>query len=105
MFPLACRYYEAYRLFGEALEATGANITYSICPFIAGCDKSIWNYYADVAHMSMNQCPEHDATDSWTSFLWHVDDSSRNGVGVRALSGRSPPCSLVFADLTRVSAR
>jgi hypothetical protein len=21
--------------------------------------------------MSMNQCPEHDATDRWSSFLWH----------------------------------
>jgi hypothetical protein len=27
---------ESYRLFGEALAATGRNITYSICPFIAG---------------------------------------------------------------------
>ena len=25
---------------------------------------------------------EHDATDNWASFLWHVDDSQRNGVGV-----------------------
>lgn len=81
------QYYEAYRLFGEALAATGANITYSICPFIAGCDKSIWSYYADVAHMSMNQCPEHDATDSWPSFLWHVDDAARNGVGEGARPG------------------
>ena len=30
------QYYEAYRLFGEALKSTGRNITYSICPFIAG---------------------------------------------------------------------
>ena len=29
----------------------------------------------------MNQCPEHDATDSWSSFLWHIDDAGRNGVG------------------------
>ena len=29
--------FEAYRLFGEALEATGRNITYSICLLIAGC--------------------------------------------------------------------
>ena len=36
------QYYEAYRLFGEALKSTGRNITYSICPFIAGCDESIW---------------------------------------------------------------
>merc|ERR1719201_2041967 len=81
------QYYEAYRLFGEALKATGKNITYSICPFIAGCDKSIWTYYADVAHMSMNQCPEHDHTDSWLSFLWHVDDSLRNGVGEASRPG------------------
>jgi hypothetical protein len=81
------QYYEAYRLFGEALASTGANITYSICPFIAGCDRSIWSYYSDVAHLSMNQCPEHDATDSWSSFLWHVDDSMRNGVGAGARPG------------------
>ena len=31
------QYFESYRLFGEALAATGKNITYSICPFIAGC--------------------------------------------------------------------
>ena len=70
------QYYEAYRLFGEALAATGKNITYSICPFIAGCDKSIWSYYAGVAHMSMNQCPEHDATDNWASFLCETHESS-----------------------------
>lgn len=81
------QHYEAYRLFGEALAATGKNITYSICPFIAGCDKSIWSYYANVAHMSMNQCPEHDATDNWESFLWHVDDAIRNGVGEAARPG------------------
>ena len=81
------QYYESYRLFGEALAATGKNITYSICPFIAGCDRSIWTYYADVAHMSMNQCPEHDATDSWASFLWHIDDAMRNGVGEAARPG------------------
>ena len=34
------------------------------------CDKSIWSYYKNWSHMSMNQCPEHDATDSWSSFLW-----------------------------------
>ena len=54
------------------MKATGRNITYSICPFIAGCDESIWSYYKDWSHMSMNQCPEHDATDSWSSFLWCV---------------------------------
>ena len=106
------QYYEAYRLFGEALKSTGRNITYSICPFIAGCDESIWRkhphdyrwdygfivlvvrpivvcagYYKDYSHMSMNQCPEHDASDSWASFLWHVDDSQRNGVGAAAGPG------------------
>ena len=69
------QYYEAYRLFGEALKSTGRNITYSICPFIAGCDKSIWSYYKNWSHMSMNQCPEHDASDSWSSFLWHGEHS------------------------------
>ena len=38
------QYFEAYRLFGEALVATGRNITYSICPLIARCDESIWTY-------------------------------------------------------------
>ena len=37
--------------------------------------------------MSMNQCPEHDASDNWASFLWHVDDSQRNGVGAAAGPG------------------
>lgn len=41
------QFFEAYRLFGEALRATGRNITYSICPLIAGCDESIWSYYKD----------------------------------------------------------
>eukprot|EP00040_Diaphanoeca_grandis_P031971 m.192563 g.192563 ORF g.192563 m.192563 type:complete len:487 (-) comp32473_c0_seq1:39-1499(-) len=69
--------YEAFRLFGEALQATGRNITYSICPLIAGCDPSIWTYYKDHAHMSMNQCIQVDNTDTWASFLYHIDDNNR----------------------------
>jgi hypothetical protein len=69
--------FEAYRLFGEALQATGRNITYSICPYIAGCDPSIWSYYKEYAHTSMNQCPQHDNDDSWSSFTWHIDDNNR----------------------------
>jgi hypothetical protein len=70
------QYYEAYRLFGEALQATGRNITYSICPLIAGCDESIWTYYKDHAHLSMNQCPQEDNTDNWQSFIFHIDDNN-----------------------------
>jgi len=68
---------EAYRLFGEALRATGRNITYSICPLIAGCDASVWSYYKQYAHTSMNQCPQKDNTDTWESFLYHIDDNNR----------------------------
>ena len=38
------QHFEAFKLFGEALKATGRNITYSICPLIAGCDPSVWKY-------------------------------------------------------------
>lgn len=89
------QYYEAYRLFGEALKSTGRNITYSICPFIAGCDKSIWSYYKNWSHMSMNQCPEHDATDSWSSFLWHGEHFFRSIallLPIYAHSYSSSPC-------------
>jgi alpha-galactosidase len=65
--------FEAYRLFGEALVATGRNITYSICPYIAGCDASVFEYYRDYSHMSMNQCPQIDNTDTWASFTLHLD--------------------------------
>lgn len=69
--------WEAYRLFGEALRATGRNITYSICPLIAGCDPSVWTYYKDVAHLSMNQCTQKDAQDTWESFEYLLDDNNR----------------------------
>ena len=65
--------WEAYRLFGEALQATGRNITYSICPYIAGCDASVFSYYRNYSHMSMNQCPQVDNTDTWASFIMHLD--------------------------------
>jgi hypothetical protein len=70
------QFYEAYRLFGEALQATGRNITYSICPYISGCNESIWSYYKEHAHVSMNQCPQEDNTDSWDSFILHIDDNN-----------------------------
>ena len=69
--------YEAYRLFGEALAATGRNVTYSICPLIAGCDASVWNYYKPYSHLSMNQCVQQDATDTFGSLLYHIDDNNR----------------------------
>ena len=75
---------EAYRLFGEALQATGRNITYSICPYIAGCDASVFNYYANFSHMSMNQCPQVDNTDTWASFTLHLD--ANNYVPSRAVA-------------------
>ena len=68
--------WEAYRLFGEALHATGRNITYSICPYIAGCDPSVFNYYRNFSHMSMNQCPQVDNTDTWASFILHLDGNN-----------------------------
>ena len=84
--------WEAYRLFGEALQATGRNITYSICPYIAGCDESVWTYYRDVAHMSMNQCPQVDNTDTWASFILHLDANnyapSRAAALARAAAAR-----------------
>lgn len=70
------QYYEAYRLFAEALQSTGRNITLSICPLIAGCDESVWNYYKPYVHLSMNQCIQHDNTDRWDSFTWHIDDNN-----------------------------
>lgn len=70
------QYHEAYRLFGEALAATGRPILYSICPLIAGCDASVWNYYRPYAHMSMNQCIQRDNEDSWDSFLYHIQDNN-----------------------------
>lgn len=79
--------WEAYKLFGEALAATGRNITYSICPLIAGCDESIFNYYSDIAHMSMNQCKQLDRTDSWASFTYHVDQGVDFGVAKAAKPG------------------
>ncbi len=78
------RYDEAYRLFGEALNATGRPIVYSICPLIAGCDASIWTYYKDYAHMSMNQCVQKDNTDTFASLLYHIDDN--NAFPERALA-------------------
>ena len=66
----------SYRLFGEALQATGRIITYSICPLIAGCDESIWTYYKDHAHLSINQCPQEDNTRTWSSFTFHIDDNN-----------------------------
>ena len=68
--------WEAYRLFGEALLATGRNVTYSICPFISGCDASVFNYYKNYSHMSMNQCPQVDNTDTWASFILHLDSNN-----------------------------
>ena len=76
--------YEAYRLFGEALQATGRNITYSICPYIAGCDASVFTYYRNISHMSMNQCPQVDNTDTWASFTQHLD--ANNYVPTRAVA-------------------
>ena len=70
------QYYEAYRLFGEALQSTGRNITYSICPYIAGCDESVWRYYKDYSHLSMNQCVQKDNDDSFASLLYHLDDNN-----------------------------
>ena len=75
---------EAYRLFGEALQATGRNITYSICPLIAGCDASVFTYYRNFSHMSMNQCPQVDNTDTWASFTAHLD--ANNYVPTRAVA-------------------
>jgi hypothetical protein len=79
------QYYEAYRLFGEALQATGRNITYSICPYIAGCDQSIWSYYKNYSHLSMNQCVQKDNDDSFESLLYHVREPT-------ALWCFVPPC-------------
>lgn len=76
--------WEAYRLFGEALQATGRNITYSICPLIAGCDPSVFGYYKNFSHMSMNQCPQVDNTDTWESFILHLD--ANNYVPSRAMA-------------------
>ena len=56
--------------------ATGRNITYSICPLIAGCDESIWTYYSNFSHLSMNQCTQQDNTDDFESFLYHLDDNN-----------------------------
>jgi len=76
--------WEAYRLFGEALQATGRNITYSICPLIAGCHPSVFGYYKNFSHMSMNQCPQVDNTDTWESFTLHLD--ANNYVPSRAVA-------------------
>ena len=68
--------YEAYRLFGEALESTGRKILYNPTPLISGCDASVWEYYRDYAHMVMNQCPQIDNTDRWDSLTTHLDDNN-----------------------------
>ena len=39
-------------------------------------DESIWTYYKDHSHMSMNQCPQEDNTDNWASFTLHIDDNN-----------------------------
>ena len=76
---------EAYRLFGEALQATaGRNITYSICSPISGCDESVWTYYKAFSHVSQNQCPQIDNNDTWISFLSHVDDNNLHPARARA---------------------
>lgn len=48
----------------------------SICPYIAGCDESIWSYYKDYSHLSMNQCVQKDNTDTFGSLLYHLDDNN-----------------------------
>lgn len=83
---------EAYKLMGQALMSTGRRIVYNICPRIAGCDPSIWKFYAGVADTCMMQCPQHDVRDAWeglgrygqnnpnSSVLWHWDNVFEYGI-------------------------
>ncbi len=77
---------EAYELFARAINSTGRNIVYAICPRIAGCDPSIYEFYGTFADTCMNQCPQHDVRDAWegtgayglndanSSISWHIDN-------------------------------
>lgn len=79
---------EVYTLMGDAIDEatnkTGRPMIYSICPIVGGCRREdgsiVAEYYKEHAHMSMNQCIQFDNTDSWSSFLYHIDDAARTRV-------------------------
>eukprot|EP01114_Cavostelium_apophysatum_P018727 TRINITY_DN5863_c0_g1_i1.p1 TRINITY_DN5863_c0_g1~~TRINITY_DN5863_c0_g1_i1.p1 ORF type:complete len:439 (-),score=42.06 TRINITY_DN5863_c0_g1_i1:33-1349(-) len=66
-------YYESYEIMRDALNATGREIVYSICPISSGCNISTIEYYQNISNVCMNQCPQIDAADNWENFLSHVD--------------------------------
>ena len=77
---------EAYQLMARAINASGREIVYAICPRIAGCDPSVYEFYGTFADTCMNQCPQHDVRDAWegtgtyglndanSSISWHIDN-------------------------------